>query len=272
MSEPAATPSPEPLDPREARAAKRLRALERLTVIGMALSEALLARVSDAMNSGEAVDSAAVALEFSRLSRAVRQTVALEAKLDVEIDLLAQKITAERAAKQAEDERRRNTRINFRADCVHTAIGQAIEAETTRTGDEERAERLDEQLRERLEDPREDDVIADLPVSALIERICKTLGVAVDWDLWKNEDWAVEEWREGVPGSPYAAASGQPNGLCETSGSPSGEADREAGGGGFHATPARSPGPLHRLSGGPPPPTGEELGGGATVSVDVRPP
>ena len=194
----------ETLDPRERRATQRLRVLERTTQIGMALTEAMLARVSDAMNAGEVVDSGAVALEYSRLARAVRQNVALEARLDVEIDVLAAKIAAERAARQAEDERRRDLRMRLHTDCVHTAVRQAIKADGAGAEDKARAKRLNERLREYLDDPREEDDIADLPVSALIARICKTLGVAVDWDLWKDEDWAVAEWREDAPGSPYA--------------------------------------------------------------------
>ena len=45
-----------------------------------------------------------------------------------------------------------------------------------------------------------------MSVSALVAKICKTLDLPVDWSLWEDEDWAVAEWREGVAGSPYAAA------------------------------------------------------------------
>jgi hypothetical protein len=42
-------------------------------------------------------------------------------------------------------------------------------------------------LVDRLEDPREADALADLPVSILVAGFCKDLGVAVDWSLWEDE-------------------------------------------------------------------------------------
>jgi hypothetical protein len=30
-------------------------------------------------------------------------------------------------------------------------------------------------------------------VSELVARICKDLGVSVDWSLWEDEAWAIEE-------------------------------------------------------------------------------
>ena len=204
------TPESEPVDPREARAARRLAAAERLSVIGMALSEAMLARVSEAMKAGEAVDTGAVALEYSRLSRSVRQTLALEARFDAAGADLAKALEDERAARRERAEQARADRISFNFGCVEAAVGEAIAAETGRTGDEARAEELNERLLEQLEDPREEDEIADLPVSALVARLCKSLGVAVDWSLWEDEEWAVAEWHAGLVGSPYAASGNTP--------------------------------------------------------------
>ena len=184
--------------------------VERLGVIGMALAEAMLARVSEAMKVGEAVDTGAVALEYSRLSRSVRQTLALEARFDAAGADLAKALADERAARRERAEQARADRIRFNFDCAEAAIGEAIAAETGRTGDEARAERLNERLLEQLEDPREEDEIADLPISALVARLCKSLGVAVDWSLWEDEEWAVAEWREGLIGSPYAASRHTP--------------------------------------------------------------
>jgi len=210
MITPASTLESEPVDPREARAAQRRAAAERLRVIGMALSEAMLARVSEAMKAGEAVDTGAVALEYARLSRSVRQTLALEARFDAAGADLAKALADERTARRERAEQARADRIQFNFDCVEAAVGEAIAAETDRTGDEARAERLNERLLEQLEDPREEDEIADQPISALIARVCENLGVAVDWSLWEDEDWAVAEWRAGLVGSPYAASSHTP--------------------------------------------------------------
>ena len=208
MSDPAPTAETEAVDPREARAARRLAELERLSRIGIEMAEALGRRVADAVAAGEAVDGGAAALEFSRLSMAVRRTLALEARFDAEGAALAERLAAERAEqrarKQAEAERERAVRIGFNTDCVQAAVTQVIDAEVADDADNERGDALDERLTAHLEDPREEDAIADLPVSALIARIAKDLGLAVDWSLWEDEEWAVIEWRDAVCGSPYA--------------------------------------------------------------------
>ncbi len=91
-------PDPDALDPREARAAERVAALERLSAIGMALAEVLERRVSEAIETGDEIGAGAAALGYSRVSRAVRQTLALKARLDRDAAALAQRVKAERAA------------------------------------------------------------------------------------------------------------------------------------------------------------------------------
>jgi hypothetical protein len=256
----------EALDPREIKAVRRLAVAERMSEIGLAMAEAMLERVCGAMNSGEPVDMGAASLEFSRLELAVDRALALQRLLDADIAALATGLAAERATRLAEDERRRERRIRAHTDCVQTAVRQAIKADPAVVSDKTRAKRLTDGLLRYLNDPREEDTIADLSVSALVAKISETLGLTVDWSLWEDEDWAVAEWREGVAGSPYA-----PSEPRATNGSPSGGAAREAGGGGFQATPSRPPGPLHHVSRGPPPPMGEELGRcGVAVSLDGR--
>jgi hypothetical protein len=185
-------------DPREARAERRLAMLETLAEIGMALAGDLSRRVGEGLERGEPLDGGAVALEFSRVSRAVRQTIALEARLDQDREALARMFAAERAARDRAIEQ---ARIEGRRRTVRLAVLGAIERAG---GGYHQISRLSEALYERLEDPREDDDFVDLPVSALVSRICTALGVRADWDLWKTTDWAAEERREAVEGSPYA--------------------------------------------------------------------
>lgn len=190
-------------DPREARAARRLAVLERLAEIGMVLAEDLSRRVGETLERGEPLDGGAVALEFSRVSRSVRQTVGLAARLDQDREALAKMFAAEREARQ----KAREDRIEGRRDAVRDAVLHAVDQAG---GGQRKIERLCEALDERLEDPREDDDFADLPVSTLVGRICAALGVAADWDLWKNTDWAGDEWRAAVEGSPYAPMAAAP--------------------------------------------------------------
>jgi len=54
---------------------------------------------------------------------------------------------------------------------------------------------------------KEEDIERDLaryPLSELIARICKDLGIEPVWELWDTEYWALEEARLKPPGSPYA--------------------------------------------------------------------
>jgi hypothetical protein len=198
-------PETEPLDPREIKAARRLAVAERMSEIGLAMAEAMLARVCDAMNAREPVDMGAASLEFSRLELAVDRALALQRLLDADIAALASGLAAERATKRAEAERRRDERIRVHADGVQTAVRKAIKADPAAVSDKTRAKRLTDGLLRFLNNPRQRDDFAALPVSKLVAEICGTLGIAVDWSLWEDEDWAVEEWREGVAGSPYAA-------------------------------------------------------------------
>jgi hypothetical protein len=185
-------------DPQVLRAERRLFMLGQLAEIGMALARDLSRRVGEGLERGEPLDGGAVALEFSRVSRAVRQTIALEARLDQDREALAKMFAAERAAR---DRATQQARIEGRRRVVRLAVQGAIERAG---GGYRQMGQLNEALYERLEDPREDDDFADLPVSALVSRICTALGVRADWDLWKTTDWAAEERRAAVEGSPYA--------------------------------------------------------------------
>ena len=204
------TSETEPLDPRQAKAARRLAVAERMSEIGLAMAEAMLARVSDAMSSGEPVDMGAASLEFSRLELAVDRALALQRLLDADIAALASGIAAERATKRAEDDRRRDRRISVNMENVNVAVRRAIKADPAAISDKARAKRLTDGLLRYLNDPRQEDAIAEMSVSALVAKISETLGLAVDWSLWEDEDWAVAEWRAGVPGSPYAAVQAPP--------------------------------------------------------------
>ena len=221
MSDAPATPETEALDPREARAADRLADLRRLRKIGMALCEAMLARVHDAMRDHEPEDPGAVAREFERLSRSVYRIAALETRLDQDQAALAVRVRAERASAREAAARSRQEAIKYTTESADSAVVDLIEAEEAAGADKDRTTRLYDALSERLEDPREREDFADLPVSVLVERLCAALGVTPDWSLWEREDWAVEEWKTAAPGSPYAtAASGATAGEVPSTTSP----------------------------------------------------
>jgi hypothetical protein len=134
------------LDPREARAERRRAMLEQLAEIGMALARDLSRRVGEGLERGEPLDGGDAALEFSRISRSVRQTLALEARLDQDRDALAKMFAAEREARETA----RRQRIEDRRECVRGAVDEAIEKAG---GPQRQRTRLCEALDERLEDP-----------------------------------------------------------------------------------------------------------------------
>ncbi|MDR3513920.1 MAG: hypothetical protein P4L73_19960 [Caulobacteraceae bacterium] len=218
------------------RAERRLQTLEDLAEVGMALARSLLRR-AELAEAGEAsadepVGAAEAALAFSRLSRAVRQTLALEARLEDELRA-DQAQAAARAAERraAEDERRarRKLCLLIRKSTVQDIVEEVIEANAREAGGREadgpEVERLFDGLYERLEDDAEDDDFENLPIGELVQRICLDLGVAFDPALWADEDWALDEWSgNGEPSSPFT-------GLARPPGWPAARARTAASGG-----------------------------------------
>jgi hypothetical protein len=69
-------------DPSADRAQRRFRALQELTEIGMELARDVQRQAREQAKEQAGDGAADFGLVFSRIARAVRQTVALEAKLD----------------------------------------------------------------------------------------------------------------------------------------------------------------------------------------------
>jgi hypothetical protein len=188
---------------RDGEAARRQRVLDELAEIGMDLARTTRRQAMDAAAPQPAGD---VALAFSRIARAVRQTVALEARLDED------RHTRDRDTRhriEAEQERRRavaQIRVAVRKDDIRDAVEQAIETEARERGREVDVERLLADLDERLEDAEDDADFTGRPIGELIARICQDLGVTADPSLcWDDEDWVAPE-----------AGAVQPR-LCENS-------------------------------------------------------
>ena len=178
----------------EARTERHLRMLEDLAEIGMDLARTVQRQAHEQVAAD--LDAAALGLAFSRIARAVRQTVALEARLGED----RQAKTAARIAGEI------HTRIARHRREVRAVVAQAIEADA----DESDIENLLFDLEERLVD-RDDTDFADRPIGELVARICRDLGVTPDWSLWEDEDWAIEEAAARPRGSPYAARDPHPD-------------------------------------------------------------
>lgn len=179
-------PTDAPTDaPVDARTARHLRMLERLSEIGMELAEAIGREALAEPGEGEVRRSAGDrGPVFARVARAVRQTVALEARLANDAQTREARLgQAERADRQAETRRARARREAEVRDIVQTVI----EAETSDCVHSSFRGALDA----RLDREDDDSDLADLPLGEAVARVCRDLGLDPDWSDW-DADWAGE--------------------------------------------------------------------------------
>ena len=189
-------------DATDARAALRVERLQAMARLGLDLVENL----HQVIMSGDA--DAQAGTGFVSLSRAVRQTVALEAKLDLDAD--ARAAEQARAAIEGAGRPDHGDLARQRRDRARDAVEAAIEAAVDPDRDPAQAEWLYDALHERLDDPEDATGPADRPISLVVADICRDLGLEPDWDLWADADWAVEEALERAPGSPFLAVRDGP--------------------------------------------------------------
>jgi len=138
-------------------------------------------------------------LAFHRMTRAVRLSMALALKFQDDRWERERKTEADRAV--AEQERKTQGKRQLKR-----AVEQAIERERKerRVNEYEALYELPRILRERLDQEDIERDLAQFPRGELIARICRDLGIEPDWDLWRQDRWAVEEARLKPAGSPYA--------------------------------------------------------------------
>jgi hypothetical protein len=134
-------------------------------------------------------------LAFDRVSRAVQTCMALSLKFYKDRLEREKKSAADHAA--AEQERKPRQRSQLKR-----LVIEAVKRRDDRDSRDEFS--LLSKMHDRL---KEEDIERDLaryPLSELIARICRDLGIEPVWELWETEYWALEEARLKPPGSPYA--------------------------------------------------------------------
>ena len=192
--------------------ARRLAVLQELTEAGMEIVAALRVETqaraeaqSQALAQGEAPPPGVgdLALTFSRVARAVRQTLALEARLvrDHHQDSAGE---AARPAPAPSSEPVRpppSPARQKRAYEISRVVDEAIEAEVA---DVDESEDLFNAMSEHLDEAADRLDFMDRPVGAIIADICRALDLSPDWSLWADRDWAMAEALDQAPGSPYA--------------------------------------------------------------------
>ena len=163
------------------RAEWRARTLRHLVAIGMDMARMLQDQARDLQGSDPGVVGADLSLRFHRISRSIRMSLALDAKLA--------------SGFQAEMKERKAAQLTERKALAKEAVSRQVDRDTPdRDLHRERSDRIE---REDLED------FSDKPVSEIIAIICADLGITPDWQAWSLEPWAMEERRTNVPGSPY---------------------------------------------------------------------
>ena len=163
------------------RAEWRARTLRQLVLIGMDLARMLQDQARDLQGSDPGVIGPDLSLRFHRISRSVRMSLALDAKLV--------------SGFQAEMKERKAAQLTERKALAKEAVSRQVDRDTPdRDLHRERSDRIE---REDLED------FSDKSVSEIISIICADLGIVPDWQAWSLEPWAMQERRTQVPGSPY---------------------------------------------------------------------
>ena len=203
MSNPApneSAPVEEAPDPSIARAERRLRLLEELSEIGMELARAL----KPGAGADEITPAKDPAAAFAPLSRAIRLTLALEAKTCQELRDLKAGVVRTRKEEPVHAARRLPTenpeasvdaaprprlspdQANARKERVFDLVVDVAMAEC---GDIEAIDRIYRDLKARLSG---DEAYRDCPQRPLretVERLCKDLKLAPDWSQWDGEGW-----------------------------------------------------------------------------------
>jgi hypothetical protein len=217
--DPAAPANDDAPDPSVARAERRLRLLEELAEIGMELARALRPGAIGEMPapdkaSGKVRDPADA---FAPLSRAIRLTLALEAKTDEQLRDLKAGVVRDREADEARAVERAKKAREAREQRVHGLVMDVALAEC----ESDAAYDVWEALDERLEHDEAYDDYADPPLRETVERLCKDLCLSPDWSRWDGEGWNQDGPPVRPSYSPFHTPSAKP--LLDENGEPRSE-------------------------------------------------
>lgn len=130
-------------------------------------------------------------LVFARIARAVRQTVALEARLASDADVRAAIGTAAQASRAAAEHKR----TRQLKDQVRRLAEEAIGAEA----DGHEAENLRYDLDERLEDPAIEAELGCRPIGVIFAGICRDLGITPDLSHFTDSELGFDATVTGLP-------------------------------------------------------------------------
>ena len=196
--------------------AEHLVMLRELAELNMRLARAVVAQAEEAAERRAEPDAEPAprapdpSLALSRLGRAVRLTLAMEARVRGEADGAAQAAAGAEAVRQekhASDDALRASTILGNREWVTEALETAVELaprEVLEGRDPPDRESLLEDVLDRIDD-LSDDILFDVPQGVLIERLCAEFGLDPDPDTMadRDEDRLWRGWdlppREAAP-------------------------------------------------------------------------
>jgi hypothetical protein len=187
--------APAALDRARALIEPQLRWLGRLAELGMDAAEAVGRQLR-----GEAeapVVKGDPSLAFARVSRAVRLTIGLQCKLvDGLAALEAGLVPGLKDAAPRDPD-----------DTLKARVERIVErtAEAEHKDDAQAVDRLVHETAERLDDIDLYGDLLDRPMSEIVARIAKDIGLPLDWAKLAEEAWAEAEVTAGDPGAPLKA-------------------------------------------------------------------
>lgn len=194
-------------DWRRALTLRQLQMLGELAELGLEIAGAIERQAGGKADASTLRGDAALA--YARVTRSVRQTMLLQSKLIEGMDAgngAADEARAEAqdGADEASPEAAAETTPEDRQKArVERIVERLVTAE--HPDDEDELDRLMNEACDRLDD---EDLYGDLmerPVSELVARICRDLGLQPQWAELVQELWAQKEIESGAPGEPLRA-------------------------------------------------------------------
>ena len=168
-----------------------------------------------------------LAQAYGKVSRSIRQNALLEDRLEtLQRDRVSGLEDARRAralkraeaeaAKVAADAKAEFQRVHGPRLAREALVVEAMEQVTysLHREDLEAAGALDREVAELLEEGADYADYGDRPISETVKRLCRALELDPDWEDFDQEDWAKEEARAGVAGSPFVSIERGGSGEC----------------------------------------------------------
>jgi len=221
--DPAAPVADEAPDPAVLRAERRLRLLAELADIGMDLARALRpgAMASAACDAAAGEDAGMQsgrargrdpAEAFAPLSRAIRLTLALEAKTDADLrDLKAGLVRAREEERTVAAERCKAAAAKDAEDREEKIRDLVMEVADFEIEDKDAKLELLDAMEERLDDDVAYCDRDERPLRDIVERLCADLTLRPDWSRWDGEGWIQTDPPTRPRFSPYHQPSAKPS-------------------------------------------------------------